>query len=179
MRRIKWVLTSLSVGILSACTSSRDIVYTDYQPYQYPESQFYSQNYMQTYNGVNDYADERPRSSEVNVPNSYYVGSNYSPARAKDADRTWVDKQSPQHYTIVVADDEKPARVATKLYQLPKKDRAAEVKYQRNGKSYYQGVYGSYSSKEDAEKALRTLPDEVKQQAKVNDWNSVQHSLSE
>ena len=65
--------------------------------------------------------------------------------------------------------------VAKALYQLPKNNRTAEVKRQRFGKTYYQGVYGSYKTKTQALQALETLPDAIKAQAKVEYWQHVQN----
>ena len=94
----------------------------------------------------------------MTVPDSYYVGAYHSPTSHKDVDRNWVNSQNPQGYTIEVAEGERPAQVAGKLYKLPKNDRRAQIKYNKNGKTYYKGVYGSYNNYEDAQKALNNLP---------------------
>lgn len=176
MKKLRLLVISLSAGCLSACnTTTNETVYTAYQPYKYEDMQYYTQ----TYSGGADYSGENYPREEVTVPDSYHVGAYHSPTRAKDRDKNWVSSQNPQGYTIMIAEDEKPSKVAGKLYQLPKNDRMAEIKYQRDGKNYYQGVYGSYSSQEEAQKALDALPAEVKQQAGVKNWNSVQSNISE
>ncbi|WP_419418862.1 SPOR domain-containing protein [Legionella sp. D16C41] len=149
-----------------------------YTSYRYDDMKYYSQIYSQGVN-YNDYSSSPLPTSEVKVPESYHVGAYHSPTRAKDRDKSWVSSQNPQGYTIELADDEKPAQVAKKLYLAPKNDRMAEIKYQRDGKAYYKGVYGSYPSKEAAENALNNLPADLKQNAGVKDWGSIQSSVSD
>lgn len=169
----------LSAGGLSSCVSTGETIqYSTYQPYSYDEMRYYNQIYNNAGNAGYGYQTQQPR-EEVTVPDSYHVGSIHSPMSAKDRDKAWVSSQSPQGYTIEVADDEKPSAVAGKLYQLPKQNRMAEIKYQRNGKAYYKGVYGSYGSEEEAKKALESLPDNVKHQAGIKNWGSVQSSANE
>ena len=84
-----------------------------------------------------------------------------------------------QNYTIELADGDKASEVANTLYKAPKNDRMAEIKYQKDGKTYYKGVYGSYPSLEAAQQALTTLPDEIKQKAGVQTWGSVQQNVHE
>ncbi|MGQ3891294.1 SPOR domain-containing protein [Legionella sp. CNM-4043-24] len=169
---------------LSSCAMTNETSYTDYQsmPYVYDQTQYYSQSYgsMSGYSMSTggSYDEYRPKPA-VNVPDSYHVGAYGSPQRAKDSDRNWVVNQNPQAYTIEVADDQKPSVVAGKLYKIPKTDRMGEVKYQRNGTPYYKGLYGSYSSQEEAQKALDALPPDIKQGAGIKNWGSVQSNISE
>jgi septal ring-binding cell division protein DamX len=118
-------------------------------------------------------------SQGVVVPDSYHVGEYHSPVSFKDRDKGWVSSQNPQGYTIELADDQKASKVAQKLYKAPKNDRMAQVRYQKNGKPYYKGVYGTYNSPEAAQKALDQLPAELKQGAGVKSWGSVQENLEE
>lgn len=165
---------------LSACSTvdgyQNDYMhYTSYQPYgvHYGTTQFYPPSYE---GGVN-YYDSSQSASTANVPDSYYAGSTHSPVSHKDIDRQWVSNQNPQSYTIEMADSEKPSQVAGKLYKAPKTDRRAQVKYYRDGRSYYKGVYGSYNSYEEAQKALQSLPEEVKQGAGIKNWGQIQSSV--
>jgi hypothetical protein len=190
MNTIRLVVIGFCVSTLSACTTMNGNggypgyyagSYNTHTPnYNYEQMQYYQyqQNY-QSYNVGNDYGyGESPR-GQVTVPDSYHVGAYHSPTAAKDRDKKWVSSQNPQSYTIEVADDEKPSRVAKKLYQIPKNEPMAEVKYQRDGKAYYKGLYGTYSSPEEAQKALNSLPDDVKQGAGIKSWGHVQSNVSE
>jgi len=180
MNTFSWVSLAVCVGALSSCGVSNQTTYVDYQPlpYAYDQTQYYSQSYgsMQQYPGTmsDGSYDNYQSKSAVDVPDSYHVGAYRSPQRAKDSDRNWVVNQNPQGYTIEVADDQKPAAVAGKLYRMPKNNRMGEVRYQRNGSAYYKGLYGSYSSQEEAQKALDALPPDLKQGAGVKTWGSVQ-----
>jgi septal ring-binding cell division protein DamX len=127
---------------------------------------------------VTQYKYQEPQ-GEVSVPESYHVGQYQSPVSFKDRDRNWVTSQNAQGYTIELADDEKPAVVAKKLYNAPKNDRRAQIKYQRGGKSYYKGLYGTYNTPAEAQKALESLPDDVKKSAGVTSWGNVQGNLNE
>ena len=123
---------------------------------------------------------EAPLGSKgVAVPETYHVGADHAPVPAKDRDRTWVSEQNPEGYTIEIADGDKAAQVANQLVQAPKKERAAEVQYFRNGGQYYKGLYGSYSTEEAAKQALDALPDNLKQQAGVKSWRDVQSTVGE
>jgi hypothetical protein len=115
----------------------------------------------------------------VTVPEGYHVGSDRSPASFKDREKSWVNRQSPQNYTIELGDNEKASQVAATLQKAPKDARKAEIKYNRGGKRHYKGVYGTYSSYESAQKALNALPEELKQNAGVKTWGSVQNSVGD
>jgi len=161
-----------AAGLASCGLSNNDTLYTSYtyKPYNYDETLYYS---SQTYRGGVDYNVGTP-SRGVTIPDSYHVGANHSPTPHKERDRDWVQSQNPQKYTIEIADDAKAASVASKLYQVPKVDRSAEIKYQKDGKTYYKGLYGTFNSQDDALKALQSLPDDLKKGAGVKNWGSVQ-----
>lgn len=116
---------------------------------------------------------------EVVVPESYHVGAYHSPTSHKDKDRHWVNEQNPQSYTIQISEDERAASVANKLTIAPKDERRAEIKTYKDGKTYYKGLYGSYKTKEEAEKALENLPPELKTGAGVTNWGTVQMDVQE
>lgn len=170
----------MAVGLcainLSSCIAYEENNSPSYETYTYNDSQLYAQGYYSTSNYNYNYNQQH---QSVAVPESYHVGEYHSPVSFKDRDRTWVNGQNPQGYTIEVADDEKAAQVAQKLYKAPKNDRMAQIKYQRNGKAYYKGLYGTYDNAQDAQNALDALPAEIKQGAGVKNWGSVQGNLSE
>jgi len=166
------VLCSLN---LTACILGEESSNTVYTNYVYDDRQFYPQGYYQR----NEYSSSYSSGQSVEVPESYHVGAYHSPVSSKDRDRSWVEGQNPQGYTIEVADEEKAAQVANKLYKAPKADRMAQVKYQRNGKPYYKGLYGTYDNAEAAQKALDSLPAEIKQGAGVKNWGSIQQNINE
>jgi hypothetical protein len=162
----------LSAG-LTACASHEanyqnfQSYYTSYgyQPYQYQDIGYYRSDYS------NGYSE-----STVTVPDSHYAGSYRSPTSHKDMDRNWVNSQNPKSYTIQIGESEKASQIAGRLYKAPKSDRSAEIKYNRDGRSYYKGVYGSYNNLDDAQKALNNLPAEIKQGADIKPWSSVQET---
>lgn len=175
MNKIQLFTLVICAAGLSACgMSNNDTLYTSYtyKPYNYDETLYYS---SQTYRGGPDYTyGAQSSSSGVSVPDSYHVGAYHSPTPHKERDKDWVKSQNPQSYTIEIADDEKAASVASKLYQVPKTDRSAEIKYQRDGKAYYKGLYGTYNSQDEAIRALEALPDALKKGAGVKDWGTIQ-----
>jgi len=115
----------------------------------------------------------------VNVPEGYHVGSEHSPASFNTREKSWVNRQSPQNYTIELGDNEKASQVAATLQKAPKNARKAEIKYNRGGKKHYKGVYGTYTSYESAQKALNALPEDLKRNAGVKTWGSVQNSVGD
>lgn len=175
---IKFLIIGLCTINLSSCMTYDETNHYAYEAYAYDESHFYSQDYTQF--NTFSYPNQEPRVRPVvSVPDSYHVGEYHSPVASKDIDRTWVSGQNPQGYTIEVANGDKASQVAQKLYKAPKSDRMAQVKYHQNGKVYYKGLYGSYQSAEEAQKALDALPPEIKQGAGVKNWGAVQGSLND
>ena len=166
---------SLCAVSLSACMiDGGQTNNQNYPSYNYTPSPLYPEGYDST--GV--YMEPSAPSQNVIVPESYHVGTYQSPMPAKDLDRTWVRSQNPQSYTIQIADDEKASHVASALQKAPKSERMAEVRYQRRGKPYYKGLYGSYPSAEAAQQALSTLPEDIRQSAGIQTWSSVQRDVS-
>ncbi len=161
----------ICVSSLSACTSSHDDAYTGYQPYTYDGTQLYPEGYENT-----NYSLEE---KHVVVPDSYHVSAEHSPTSHKDIDREWVNQQNAEGYTIELATGDKASQVANTLQKAPKNERMAEVKYERNGKIYYKGLYGTYKSREAAEQALGALPPDVKQNAGIKTWSSIQSNVDE
>lgn len=177
--KINYLALGLCTISLSSCMVYENQASSNYRSYySYDPTPMYTAGvYNYRLNNYNDSAN--PPTQAVSVPDSYHVGEYHSPVSFKERDSNWVSSQSPQAYTIEIADGEKASQVAQKLYKAPKSDRMAQVKYQRNGKSYYKGVYGSYNNAADAQKALDALPPEIKQGAGVKSWGSVQGSLND
>lgn len=166
----------LCMAGITACSTDLPMVSTYSQPYPDSNVQFYPGGYGNTNYVYSDLPQEKP---QVEVPDSYHVGSYHSPTPHTDMDKAWVNKQNAQSYTIELGDGDKPSQVANTLYKAPKDARTAEIKYQREGKTYYKGVYGTYPSYEEAQQALNKLPAEVKQNAGIKTWSSVQNGLNE
>lgn len=136
-------------------------------------STFYTPQFEEQYY-YSPYASEK---KEVRVPNTYHVGQFHAPESHKRRDVSWVESQSPNHYTLSLSEDSKAANVASVLYQAPKKEHMAEVQYGSGDQKKYQGLYGSYPSKEEAEKAYNSLPQEIKNGARIKQFNEVQAQL--
>lgn len=175
--KIKLIVLGLCSMSMSACMVNDEVYTPGYQAYAYDQTQLYPQGDYRFYNLNYTYPNQS--NQEVSVPDSYHVGQYHSPVSFKDRDKNWVSSQNPQGYTIEVADGDKASQVAQKLYKAPKNDRMAQIKYQRNGKNYYKGLYGTYNSAEEAQKALDALPPEIKQGAGIKNWNNVQNTMNQ
>lgn len=159
----------------SACTYNPN-GYANYRSYVYEGRPLYPESYESDIYYYKPY--EYQERKQVKVPETYHVGAYRSPISHKDQDKTWVEGQNPQGYTIEIADKEKASEVAGQLQNVPKNERRAEVRYERDGKTYYRGLYGSYPNLEDAKKAMGTLPANVQEGANVKTWGSVQSSVN-
>ena len=173
-RTIKAIVLGFCTVGLSSCMVYDDNLAGNYQTYAYNDNQLYPK---MDYSSSNAGYQYQLSEGAVRVPDSYHVGEFHSPVSFKDRDKTWVTGQNPQAYTIELADGEKASQVAQKLYKTPKNDRMAQIKYQRNGKDYYKGVYGTYPDAQSAQKALEGLPEDIKKGAGVKNWGSVQNNL--
>lgn len=176
---IKFAIVGLCALGLSSCAMMDDSTGTSlsYPAYaSYYDSQAYMRNTynMPNYNYNYKYYESTRPKQDVVIPDSYHVGDMRTPVSFQDRDQTWVSSQNPQGYTIELAEGDKASKVAQTLYKAPKKDRMAQVKVQRDGKDYYRGVYGTFNSAADAQKALDALPPEIKSSATVRNWSSVQ-----
>lgn len=158
----------LSYLSLAGCSSMTETTYTPYQGFDYAAIH----DFPQSDNMPNGRFDSPIR--EVVVPETYHVGAFHSPVSHKNRDKSWVDAQNPGAYTIQITEDEKASFVANKLMQTPKNERQAEIKALRDGKTYYRGLYGSYKTKEEAQKAYENLPQGIKSGASIKHWGTVQ-----
>lgn len=170
---IKYAGIVVSICTLCACSSFNPNGYTNYQTYTEHGTDLYPEGYE---NGGN-YADYPAPKQTVAVPESYHVSAYHAPVKPKDVDQQWVGAQHANDYTIEVAEGAQPASVASTLQKVPKTERKAEIKYQQGDKTYYKGVYGSYPSQEAAQQALQKLPDDVKMNARIKSWGSVQNQM--
>lgn len=166
-------------ALISACTSYNPYGYANYRSYVYEGRPLYPEVYetdlyyskYPTY----EYKERKP----VVVPETYYMGPSGSPVSHKDQDKTWVEGQNPKSYTIEIADQAKAASVAGKLQNAPKTDRGAAISYEKDGKTYYKGVYGTYPDANAAQKALDSLPPAIKDGANVKTWGTVQSTVNQ
>jgi septal ring-binding cell division protein DamX len=175
--KIKFAIVVSCVLEMSSCVilengTTDNLYYPTYAPYD--RGQYKTQNYYNWPNSNYKYNARQQDAQEVVVPESYHVSDMRPPVSFRDRDQTWVSNQNPQNYTIQLADGDKPSRVAQTLYRAPRTDRTAQLKYQRDGKDYYRGVYGSYSNAAEAQKAMAALPADIRAVASVKSWGNVQ-----
>ena len=172
LNRTRSIGISLAVLSLNGCMLDGITNHDSYTPYNTYENAP-NMVYPDSYEALSNRAE--PVSSEkVVVPQSYHLSMG-NPEASKDVDKSWVNSQSPQAYTIQLVTDNKASRVANVLYKAPKQERSAEIKTSQGS---YKGVYGTYPSYEAAAAQLNTLPEEVKQGATITTWSQVQGDLS-
>lgn len=169
MKKLKFLTLSLCATNLTACLMDQP----NYPSFQSYYTGYNSQPYVDTryYSNYSNYNESQP---VVEVPDSYHLGAFHAPISHKDVDRTWVNSQNPQGYTIQLGESEKAAQIAGTLYKVPKTERSAEIKYSNGSRTYYKGVYGSFGTYEEAQKALNNLPPDIQQGAGIKNWSSVQ-----
>jgi septal ring-binding cell division protein DamX len=144
----------------------------DYNTTMYTESDNATFEYYHRNSADDGTYNDQPR---VVVPQSYHMnGINNSPTTAKDGDKEWVERQNPGGYTIQIQKDSKPAAVANTLQQMPKNERSVEV---RSHSGSYLGLHGNYQSREAAQSQLDKLPADVKNQATIKPWGTVQKEV--
>lgn len=172
LNKFKTFSLAVCISGLSACaTDTREIYIPPQETYRYDDD---NKLYPESYEGDTfvPSSSERP---EVIAPEPIDVGPSRHPVSHKDLDKEWVSHQNAQSYTIELATGEKPADVAKTLYQAPKTDRTAQIKVQQQGRAYYKGVYGSFPTQEAAQQAMSTLPQDIKQNAQIQTWGSIQN----
>ena len=179
MFKLKALIGCCGVALfLSACTidgTDNSDSYWDFYSSSPDRNQPYPEGYdTLVYEKPIKPLPNRYGTQRVSVPESYHLGMNSTPVASKDEDKRWIDGQNPQGYTIEVAEDSKPAAVANTLQKTPKNERAAEVQSQHGS---YLGVYGSYPTREAAENKLNGLPDDIKRNAKIKNWQNIQNDM--
>lgn len=180
-----WLGLGVCALNLSACfmdgTSSwnqptQDGYYMESMHDNYTNPEVYPEAYDTSFESY--HTNVEPRQSEVVVPQTYYHTHNFTntPTPVKDEDKRWVDNQDPSNYTIQVQKGSKPADVAKTLQQMPKSGRSVEVRSQSGS---YIGLHGNYPNREAAQEQLNNLPTEVKSQATIKNWGSVQNEVGD
>jgi hypothetical protein len=174
MKRSYW-LSAITVSVLSlsGCQWGSDSPYASH-PYAYGDNYYNPHTNGQLNDTFQGGTGRRPYYGTPQVPETYHLGGKRSPDNFKSVDSNWVNSQNPNGYTIELSNSDKPAEVARQLTETPKLERTAQVKYEKDGKTYYRGVYGTYPTKEAAEAALKKLPENIRSKADVNQWNKVQ-----
>ena len=179
LKIIKISILSLSTITLSACMIDGTSSLSTINPYEYnkhDQQSIYPDSY-ETYSSHSEaYIEPTSTPHDVVIPNSYHIGTMGGPTSSKSIDKSWAQSQNPNSYTIEVASDQKPSRVASVLYKAPKSERTAEVKT-NNGE--YKGLFGTYPTYEAAQEKLNSLPDDMKQNASIKKWNNVQVDINE
>jgi len=151
----------------TSCPGHNSYQYGDYQIYSNPEYRQYS-DYQENQNGYHELRG-------VYVPDSYHAGGYRNPQKPQSRDNSWVRSQNPQGYTIQLSEGRKASAVARSLTQAPKRNRTATVKSYSGDAAYFRGVYGSYGSYDAAKQAMDSLPANIRSQAKIKRWGSVQN----
>lgn len=178
MNVLKHISLSCCIAGLFSCAEiySDKTLYTNDNPINshtlYDASQIFDDNSNATMN------EQEVKRQQVKVPDSFHLGASHQPIPHQDLDKKWVNDQNSAGYTIALGESEKASQVASKLYQAPKNARMAQVKYYRNGNPYYQGVYGSYNTYEEAQNALKALPRDLQQTAGIKNWSKVQNAIN-
>jgi septal ring-binding cell division protein DamX len=172
MQTYQQTILILSVIGLSACATLRPD--SSFNHNQYDDYNNNSPLYPESYESTSSTTVYPTEENSQKFMNTMAV-SNRQPA--KDMDHQWIESQSAQAYTIVLSNSEHPSSVASALSQAPKNQRMAEIKYQKGNQTYYEGLYGSYASREAAEEAYNALPAELKSGANVAPWSAVQRQV--
>lgn len=146
--------------------------YDEYDGYYGPDSMYFygsGGSQQQGYYGQNQ-PQKNNQGNQITVPNSYYSGGYNSPEPSQTRDEQWVSRQNPNGYTIQISQGNKAYQVAKDLMKAPKSNRTAAVPTA----SGYVGVYGSYPTYEQAQHAYDNLPANLRKNATIKSWGSVQ-----
>ncbi|MCC5791531.1 MAG: SPOR domain-containing protein [Legionellaceae bacterium] len=177
MKKTSIAVVMIGAFSLSACMQYGGRYYSERSLYQGHTYGDYEERIDPEYGQYSDDQQrnmEEQRSSRVSVPDSYHVGSRHSPERHQSRDNSWIRSQNPQGYTIQLAEGAKASAVAAALTRAPKRDRMATLKSFENGQVYFRGLYGSYHRYDEAKQALEALPEDLRGQAQIKKWSSVQ-----
>ena len=126
-----------------------------------------------SYDTYADYPYYEP-SPIPSVPQTYHTSQGRYATSHKSRDKSWVNQQKRNGYTIQLDSGTKAASVAKTLVNAPKSQRTAQIKTSRNGQNHYRGVYGSYATKAQAQAVYKQLPNALKQKANIKQWHQVQ-----
>ena len=164
--KYKLILMSATLSFLTACCCTSNTPTSDSMP-----SDFILSGYTQggTSNTSLGPSEQTTLDDLGASPDGFEITRKSNPIKAKDSDREWASAQPNYGYTIELARSDKPSKVASVLYHAPKAQRMAEIE-SRNG---YVGVYGSYFTHEEAQKAMQNLPSSIQQHAKIKPWSEV------
>lgn len=177
---LQWLGLGCCALSLSACVmdgtstwdgTANDGYFMPAMPDDYNNPPVYTQEYDTSFDTY--HRNTEPSQTGVVVPQSYHLSNNQPPA-AKNEDAQWVANKRPEDYTIEIKKDYKASQVANTLQKMPKNERSVEV---RSHSGAYLGLHGNYSNREAAEAQLNNLPSDVKEQAKIKKWQSVQNEL--
>jgi septal ring-binding cell division protein DamX len=168
------IAVSLCVFGIAACSKSNE-----YWGAGQSNQKAAIQLYPDGYDNGGAYAPANAEVKQVVVPETYHVREATPQQAFKSRDINWVNNQNPQGYTIELASGSQAASVNATLQKAPRTERMAAVKVKQNGQDSYQGIYGTFSSQEAAQAALNKLPEELKQNASIKSWHSVQSQVNE
>lgn len=167
------VIFSCMLG-LSSCIMNKGTYENLYYPAStYDAGLLYANNNYLLPDPANS-SDNTYSLNKVQVPDTYHLSESHTPVSFRDRESTWVRNQNGQAFTIELAEGEKASQIAQILYKTPKNNRTAQIAFKKWGKTYYRAVYGSYNTAEEAQNVLDSLPGELKSNASVKNWNSVQ-----
>ncbi len=90
----------------------------------------------------------------------------------------WIKQQGDEHYTIQLFGSFEQQAITRFIKQYALKGDMAQFSSRRNGKNWFSLIYGNYSSREDAAKALAELDPELqKSQPWIRNFGSIKQQL--
>lgn len=179
MPYLRMLMLIVLAALLSACSWSGW-----FSPnYQSNRNGSSGNNYYHPYDYGTDtahsYKRDAPRSRPFRPPApSYHFAVTPTPQKHTTVDKDWIHSQHGTGYTIQVADDNDPSRVADVLHKAPKTGRMTQYKYKDGETTRYGGTVGSYATKEEAEQAMQRLPETMRGTATVQQWDGIQSKVN-
>ena len=89
---------------------------------------------------------------------------------------TWLDKQDPSHFSLQLIGVSKKTSALAYIKQYKIDDMAHAIESTRKNKPWYSIVYGSFPTRGDAQKAIKTLPSDLQ---KTKPWIRTIASIKE
>jgi hypothetical protein len=163
----KLILLVSTVTLLSAC--GVNVGTSETREWVYPVNNPYDNDNIGSYDASSNFTEVQPLPKFVKTAETPQVQES-----AKSMDLSWVQKQNPEAYTIILASGDNPLAISQSLMAAPKTEHSAALKYEKLGHMYYAGVYGSFNDNIDAQNQLSTLPENLKSAAKVVQWKNIQ-----